>query len=226
MLQKYLQQEFANEFIRKAQPEQEHRRLNPEAVQNLTTRQAKEENFFDLTGLFEVLSVICGTSEKHLILMIDKADQASNNQVFLDFLGQLREYYLNREDPPTNMDIPVMAEKLYEVTGGYPYLVSCLCKKLDESDSKWIQAELRAAVRDLLKESNTLFEDVIKNLQNNPSFSKLAEMLNYFTSVQATDRITNSEYLDRSQYIRQGKLDMEMVLHRGHDIYETIIECS
>ena len=119
-----------------------------------------------------------------------------------------------------------MAEKLYEVTGGYPYLVSCLCKKLDESDSKWIQAELRAAVRDLLKESNTLFEDVIKNLQNNPSFSKLAEMLNYFTSVQATDRITNSEYLDRSQYIRQGKLDMEMVLHRGHDIYETIIECS
>lgn len=103
MLQKYLQQEFANEFIRKAQPEQEHRRLNPKAVQNLTTRQAKEENFFDLTGLFEVLSVICGTSEKHLILMIDEADQASNNQVFLDFLGQLREYYLNREDPHESM---------------------------------------------------------------------------------------------------------------------------
>ncbi len=30
--------------------------------------------------------------------MIDEVDQASNNQVFLDFLGQLREYYLGREE--------------------------------------------------------------------------------------------------------------------------------
>lgn len=30
--------------------------------------------------------------------MIDEADQASNHQVFLDFLGQMREYYMNREE--------------------------------------------------------------------------------------------------------------------------------
>ena len=32
--------------------------------------------------------------------MIDEVDSASNNQVFIDFLSQLRGYYLNRENNP------------------------------------------------------------------------------------------------------------------------------
>ena len=34
------------------------------------------------------------------MLMIDEVDSASNNQVFIDFLAQLRVYYLNRESRP------------------------------------------------------------------------------------------------------------------------------
>lgn len=33
--------------------------------------------------------------------MIDEVDQASNNQVFLGFLAQLRGYYINRDVSPT-----------------------------------------------------------------------------------------------------------------------------
>ena len=33
--------------------------------------------------------------------MIDEADSAANNQVFLEFLAQLRGYYLNRDQKPT-----------------------------------------------------------------------------------------------------------------------------
>ena len=49
-----------------------------------------------LRNLFTCLSTLCGKSEKPIVLMIDEVDSASNNQVFLDFLAQLRAYYLVR----------------------------------------------------------------------------------------------------------------------------------
>ena len=310
---------FANEFVKKAIPETKTGRLDTALVQELKHRQDGGQGLFDLTELFESISEICRTAKQQLVLMIDEADQASNNQVFLDFLGQLRAYYLEREETPTfhsvilagvydiknlklklrpegmhrynspwnvtapfavnmsflpndiqtmlqeyeaehqtGMDMPAMAQGLYEVTGGYPYLVSSLCRKLDETRAGWNLAELRMAVRDFLKEPNTLFEDVIKNIQNNPSFSKLTEqlvvhganvvfersnpsiglgamfgilteydgktmvsnvifetlILNYFTSITATETLARSEYLEKSQYIRHGKLDMEKVICR------------
>lgn len=55
----------------------------------------------DLVDLFVNLSEFCGLAEKPVVLMIDEVDQASNNQVFLDFLAQLRGYYLDRFDSPT-----------------------------------------------------------------------------------------------------------------------------
>lgn len=44
--------------------------------------------------------MVYGSREK-IVLMIDEVDQASNNQVFLDFLAQLRFYYLKRNKRPT-----------------------------------------------------------------------------------------------------------------------------
>ncbi len=46
--------------------------------------------------LFRVLNQWCKISEKPIVLMIDEVDSATNNQVFLDFLAQLRAYYLKR----------------------------------------------------------------------------------------------------------------------------------
>lgn len=56
---------------------------------------------FRLQMLFEYLSDICNTSDKPIVLMIDEVDSASNNQVFLDFLAQLRAYYIDRDIQPT-----------------------------------------------------------------------------------------------------------------------------
>ena len=39
----------------------------------------------------------CSSSEKPLVLMIDEVDSATNNQVFLDFLSQLRDGYISRD---------------------------------------------------------------------------------------------------------------------------------
>ena len=56
------------------------------------------DDSFELVELFCDLSEICKISEKPIVLVIDEVDQASNNQVFLDFLAQLRGYYLRRSN--------------------------------------------------------------------------------------------------------------------------------
>ncbi len=53
-----------------------------------------------LFSLFKVLSRWCRVSEKGIVLLIDEVDSAANNQVFLDFLAQLRGYYINRDRKP------------------------------------------------------------------------------------------------------------------------------
>ena len=54
-----------------------------------------------LSDLFICLSEWCLDAKHPIVLIIDEVDNASNNQVFLDFLAQLRGYYLNRTQRPT-----------------------------------------------------------------------------------------------------------------------------
>ena len=53
-----------------------------------------------LSELFECISGMCENSSRPIVLMIDEVDSASNNQVFIDFLAQLRAYYLKRDKMP------------------------------------------------------------------------------------------------------------------------------
>jgi hypothetical protein len=69
------------------------------------------------------------------------------------------------------MDIAAIAEKLEHYTSGYPFLVSNLCKIIDEKmllkreNRNWSVAGVDEAFRLILKEQNTNFDDLIKNLQ-------------------------------------------------------------
>lgn len=71
------------------------------AIEDLSVvvRNNKEE--LELVELFRLLSTICQYSKKPIVLMIDEVDSATNNQVFLDFLAQLRGYYIDRDESPT-----------------------------------------------------------------------------------------------------------------------------
>jgi len=55
---------------------------------------------YGLAELFTALSSMCANSLRPVVLMIDEVDSASNNQVFIDFLAQLRGYYLKRNETP------------------------------------------------------------------------------------------------------------------------------
>jgi hypothetical protein len=45
------------------------------------------------------ISELVEKTEKKIVLMIDEVDKSSNNQLFLDFLGMLRNKYLKRREP-------------------------------------------------------------------------------------------------------------------------------
>ncbi len=68
-------------------------------LQPLTALTKKTEDR-NLKELFFGLSKMCAKAKKPIVLMIDEVDSASNNQVFIDFLAQLRMYYINRDKSP------------------------------------------------------------------------------------------------------------------------------
>ncbi|MCL2045027.1 MAG: AAA-like domain-containing protein [Oscillospiraceae bacterium] len=71
-------------------------------------------------------------------------------------------------DKASNMDISLIADELYRVTSGYPYLVSRICKHIDEKlEKNWTLAGIQEAVQFVLFEKSTLFDDMTKNLENN-----------------------------------------------------------
>lgn len=71
------------------------------AVEALSNAVLNSNDSLELLELFEYLSDICAASDKPVVLMIDEVDSATNNQVFLDFLAQLRAYYIDRDVTPT-----------------------------------------------------------------------------------------------------------------------------
>lgn len=205
-------------------------------------------SLFSLQELFEGLSDICSASDRPVVLMIDEVDSAANNQVFLDFLAQLRAYYINRDmqaafqsvilagvydiknlrrkprpedshrvnspwniaadfnvdmsfsteeiagmlaeyeaDYQTGMDIYEMAGLLRDYTSGYPFLVSRLCKLMDEEvfqkadfGSKkraWTRDGFLEAVKIILAEKNTLFESLSEKLVSYPELDSMLRSL-------------------------------------------------
>ncbi|MCL2160195.1 MAG: AAA-like domain-containing protein, partial [Oscillospiraceae bacterium] len=76
----------------------------------------------------------------------------------------LGEYEADHE---TGMDIAAISEEIYAYTSGYPFLVSRICQHIDEKLGKnWTGEGIREAMKILLAEKNTLFDDLFKNLEN------------------------------------------------------------
>lgn len=217
--------------------------LNEDVLRELDSS-VKRNSSFPLRKLFACLSDLCDTAEKPIVLIIDEVDSATNNQVFLDFLAQLRGYFLTRDETPTfqsvilagvydvknikrkirvdeehkvnspwniaadfdvvmslsengiagmlkeyeadhhtGMDVAGLAVLIYEYTSGYPFLVSRICKLLDEKvagneryadeSAAWTKDGFLEAVKLLLSEKNTLFESLMGKLYEYPGMRQM-----------------------------------------------------
>lgn len=244
-----------------------------------------------LSALFVLLMKWCESSEKKIILLIDEVDSASNNQVFIDFLAQLRQHYLMRKKIPafqsviltgvydiryvkqkirsdaehkvnspwniaadfnidmhfsakdisgmleeyekdyqTGMDIQELSGLIYDYTSGYPYLVSRLCKFMDEEiagtenypdkSSAWSKRGFMEAVKLLINDNNTLFQSLTGKLEDYPMLrTVLYELL--FTGKQIP-------YVAQNQYIEVAAM-FGFIKNRGgtaviaNRIFETVL---
>lgn len=184
-----------------------------------------------------------------------------------DISGMLEDY---ERDYKTGMDIEALAELLYEYTSGYPFLVSRICKLIDEkiagSDyypdktSAWTREGVLAAVKMLLEEKNTLFESLIRKVYDYPELKNMIYLLLFqgqnivynpddpvidmalmfgFVKIERENivianrifeirlynmfltlpEVQNSDiyreaYRNRNQFIRNGHLDMRLVLEK------------
>ena len=84
----------------------------------------------------------------------------------------LHDYSLDKQIQP---DISAIAERLYYYTSGYPYLVSKLCKFIDEeiipnrAEKNWSVDDVETAFKMIVDGgyTTTLFDSLTKNLENN-----------------------------------------------------------
>jgi len=94
-------------------------------------------------------------------------------------------------DHNTGMDIAAMSEEIHNYTDGYPFLVSRLCRHIDEKLGKdWTAEGVQNAVRIMLNEKNTLFDDVTKNIENNEELYKLLQEMLFSNSFAAASTRT------------------------------------
>lgn len=126
----------------------------------------------NISELSELISDI--TSDREIILLIDEVDKSPNNK--------LLEYSKVNK---LNMNISELSNEIYKFTSGYPFLVGRICQIVDENiigDIKrvWEIKDIHVAIKNLLNEHNTLFDDLIKNLENNNELYKLIESLLIF----------------------------------------------
>jgi hypothetical protein len=74
---------------------------------------------------------------------------------------------------PTQL-ISTLSQTIHKFTSGYPFLVSKICKLIDEKlDKDWSIEGIQKSINIMLGEQNTLFDDLIKNIENNPELYNL-----------------------------------------------------
>lgn len=90
------------------------------------------------------------------------------------------------DDNHYDIDVVTLSKVLYEYTSGYPYLVSQICKLMDETiwrqsafetrKAVWCPDGIRCAIKEMLMSRSPLFDDINKNLDIYP---KLNEMIHH-----------------------------------------------
>ena len=116
------------------------------------------------------------------------------------------------------MNVKAISERLHFWTSGYPFLVSRLCKIIDENiipnrkNMGWSVADVEEAVKYILRENNTLFESIIKNLKNNKDLYVFIQ--NLVLGMESYTYVLSSPTLNlATQYglINYSKTDIVMI---------------
>ena len=77
-------------------------------------------------------------------------------------------------DHHTGMNVKEISDEIYHYTNGYPFLVSRICQCVHlELEKNWTRKNIQEAIKILLDEKNTLFDDLYKNLINHQTLANM-----------------------------------------------------
>lgn len=91
------EQGFIQAFCRAIVSRSSNISVPEDIIQKLKEYAVRQENKIVFDELFYTLNEWCRESDKPIVMIIDEVDSATNNQVFLDFLAQLRACFIERE---------------------------------------------------------------------------------------------------------------------------------
>ncbi|MCQ2235098.1 MAG: AAA-like domain-containing protein [Paludibacteraceae bacterium] len=84
--------------------------------------------------------------------------------------GMLAEY---KADHNLTFDEVFIGQMIRDYTAGYPFLVSRICQIIDAEQYTWDKEGVLKATHDILVERNTLFDDMVKKLDQYPELKEL-----------------------------------------------------
>lgn len=91
------EEKFVKAFCRQLRMKAERAGMPDKIVDEIDEYIRRREGLAALDELFMTFAAWCQSSEKPVVMFIDEVDTAADNQVFLDFLAQLRLQYIERE---------------------------------------------------------------------------------------------------------------------------------
>ncbi|MCR5488164.1 MAG: AAA-like domain-containing protein [Lachnospiraceae bacterium] len=292
---------FVNGFIRKINRELT-RRNTSDTIERGWNAYVPDKLCWE--ELNDRISWLCDAMEKPVVLMIDEVDKSSDNQIFLSFLGLLRDKYIERQksgestfhsvilagvydirnlkvklrpeedhkrnspwniaapfnvdmdfsvqdiegmlaeyqnDHGIQMDLHAVSSEIRAYTGGYPFLVSLLCRCLDESGGDWNREGISTAVKKILTMKLPLFDSLINNLTDYPDMAVLvrrillegdvvadnpddpgfdmAKMFGFLKSEDGTLRVSNRIFETRlyNYFISSSDMQQEEIFRKGSE---------
>ena len=84
--------------------------------------------------------------------------------------GMLAEY---KADHGLDFDEKAVAKMIRDYTSGYPFLVSRICQIIDAEQYSWNKEGVLKAVNAILMERNTLFDNMMKKLDDYPELKQI-----------------------------------------------------
>ncbi|HLP59204.1 MAG TPA: hypothetical protein VK186_10260, partial [Candidatus Deferrimicrobium sp.] len=127
------------------------------------------------------ISELVEKTGKKIVLIIDEVDKSSNNQLFLDFLGMLRNKYLKRDEPGQPTFHSVILVGVHDVRS-----LKAKIKKKDEEpkfNSPWnIAVDFKVNLSFSANEIRSMLEVYSKEEQVTLDIPFFAERLYYLTS--------------------------------------------
>ena len=123
-------------------------------------------------------------------------------------------------DNHTGLDIDFISGEIYEYTSGYPFLVSRICQCIDEKlDKDWTKTGIQHAVKIILEEKSVLFDDMVKNLENNKdlynflySLLIVGERKAFVTDNPIVEWCSMFGYIKRSNGFADGQLSRDAII--------------